>query len=293
MDLKDLKSADDETLKGLAELKFFQESKDAAGFVKQIVDLNAQRGQSIRIPPAESGEKARRDFIEKLKKNAPELYVKPDKESEQAMNDFYATLGRPGDPTEYALPEMEDFDFSAYAEQMASLSKIMHKAGLTQEQFAAVMSGVMETTKGQAAEVNNETEGEWQGLQQRWGLAFDKKLTDALTAAEMLNVPEAVREAMKEKKVPTWMAEVMADAGSRFSPESKELQNQHNSNKNPTPDEAKARIAEIRADKDHPFNNHRHPGYKEAVETVRGLYQSLPGGKEPLRGHTSFESASA
>ena len=64
----------DEATRALPALKDIPDAKTA---VKVLLDLQAYKGQSIRIPGADAGEEARAEFLGKLREKVPELLLVP------------------------------------------------------------------------------------------------------------------------------------------------------------------------------------------------------------------------
>jgi hypothetical protein len=161
--------------------------KTSAAAMKGLVDLEAYRGNSARIP-GESAEE-RTTYIEKMKEHIPGLSIKPDGTDPEDTKRYWNELGVPKDIDGYVPPA--DFEVLDDA-MMAQLKDISHKAGLTTEQYHNVLQQYGEATTDmaeQAALAKTEADDK---LKQHWGSTYDEniEISDKLARQfEDKNVP--------------------------------------------------------------------------------------------------------
>ena len=159
-------------LKVNATLANYETPEDA---FKAFVETKAKLGRSITIPSEDGGETARKEFIEKLQKNAPELIVKPTDENE---DDFWKLAGVPEKPDDYSPPE----DVGLSQDEITKYREYAQKVGMTQKQFEKGLVALNEQVVAQQEAAAELAQRDKQVLDSKWGLAIEQqdKIVNAL-----------------------------------------------------------------------------------------------------------------
>jgi len=260
---------------GFGEASFIKGADSAEAALTAINNAAAHMGNSIRIPGEDASDDARNEFYGKILEKAPNLMPKP---SEDSMDAFYASIGRPQDATGYAYeaPEGRDVptDFEAF-------SQVAHKHGLSQEQFKGVLGDLLE---GQWSQMDGMTEthnGEMQDLRGKWGMAYDDNMSAVKNFLRLTDAPEGVVELMTEgamsAKEIEWIHSVANSTKS-----STELSQQTTTTvpNMMTPDEATMKISEMLNNVEHPYWNNSDPGHQRAVARMLELQKMAHPEKE-------------
>lgn len=143
--------------------------------LKGHINTKAAMGRSIRIPGEDAGETDRKQFLEKLINNAPEVMLKPDFSSPDQSQEFYRTLGLPEEFSQYNNPE----DTNVNADVEAQLREVLFAANVTDSQYKKIMksfSDMEATTK----ELTDQTfEDQANELKGKWGTTHEERLASA------------------------------------------------------------------------------------------------------------------
>lgn len=247
----------DPDLKGFTELKGWKHPSEA---VKSYREL-----ESLRGVPA--------DQLLKL----PKADAKPEE-----WNPVYDRLGRPAKPEDYKLPTVEGGE--GFAQKMAPL---LHSAGLNQSQVDTIAKGwnahIEASVKEMEAAQAQREQVDLQNLHREWpGEVFDQRQEmarravrefvgpvagDSEKTAEMLGkIEEAVGTASFLK--------LFAAIGEKVG-ESKYIgDNARPGNFGMTPQAARVRLSELRADKEWGAKYLKNPGGPEGQEFERLLHIS-------------------
>ena len=204
------------------------------------------------------------------------IVIPKDGADQGEWDDFYNRLGR---PQEYSfdqgqLPDGLDYD----ADMEASMKKIMHAAGLTQRQAAAVYNGYMEYTldKHQTASNDDQTTqaGWYEQLQKEFGKAFDESIDLSQRAALEYGGQEFLtwldQSGMGNHPM---MVKMFAAIGKQMS----EGKIEGDSSRNDfalTPAAAEREINRLNQDENFMkrYLSSDQPGHKEAVEQMQKLF---------------------
>lgn len=201
-----------------------QDVSDVQTLAKRFVDTKAMVGGSVRIPTSEAGQEAVDAFTAKLleHENLP-LMRRPDPENPETLDSVYKTLGRPDDPSGYAMPEGAD------AEAFGAIAAKAHELGLSKQQFEALSSvevgrtkAVMDNLESQRLEGVGQLKGEW-------GLAFPEKVSRAADMAKATHAPEKLVEAIGAGAVDAatlrWLDSIADSLGTEGSPMAGQINN--------------------------------------------------------------------
>lgn len=230
-----------EDLRGEA---MFKDIPDVATLAKVARDSKAALGGSIRPPGPDAGPEARKDFVAKLQKHAPELVLFPEDEKARAEveDSIWARLGKPKEAKEYALPK----DVELSDEHLAQLRAEAAEEGLTKRQFEARAKRIA-TALGEVSKAEGETRA---ALKRELGGAYDERIATVATTVEKLGFPEQLVKAVRAGAVDLPTFKALAAVAKGFG-EQREVAGQGGGGGGKlTPGEAKAQRAEIRGRKE-------------------------------------------
>ena len=268
-DLKDnWRSGLSDDLKGDAALSNFD---DVSGLAKAFIDTKAYQGASVHIPGEDAGEDAVKEFNQKILDKVPGVMVRPNMEDGDQSREFYRSAGMPEKADGYDAPDIEGMKDGMKADdsRLVFFRETAHKYGLNKQQFAGVMKDVIENDMaGVSAKMETQT-NELVALDKEWGAAADERKTAARGIAEKTGAPEGLLKAFDNNALPAdlvkWLHGLSVSIGGEG--------NVHNNNENGqggkmTPAEAKEKIAEIYANRDHDFHKGKPDAMKRMIELV-------------------------
>jgi hypothetical protein len=249
--------------------------KDLGSLAKSYVSAQRMLGSSVRIPGPDASEEVKADFYNKVG-SIPGVVKLPDPNDKASVDAFYEKLGRPKTADEYVVKVPEEIAAYIEPEKVNGFKQLAHNLGLNKQQTEALTGFYMSNTQADiqrmAAQKNN-TEAE---LKQVWGADYDARLNAAKDVARHFSakfpneVTELVNSPAGRNKVFLMMA---AELGKSYK-ESGVIQGDSNINFGLTPDEAKARIAEMRNNKAHDVHSDDPRKREAAVEKMNQLYKA-------------------
>ena len=223
---------------------------------KSFIDMKAYQGSSIRVPGEDASQEAREEFVAKLMEHSPNLVQKPDSENPESINNFWKMAGRPDEVAGYEIPESItslEGDAKPSEERMTALAGIAHEANLTKDQFKTVMEKVTELdTLATTAQAEAHAEA-WKGLEKEWGSTMDERVNTAMAIAKATKAPEFMQEAIQKKEVSPEFVKWMFALSESFKGEGVNMDMGGQTDGKMTPIEAKEKIAEIMANREHPY----------------------------------------
>jgi hypothetical protein len=208
---------------------------DIGDLAKSYVELRNKQGRSITIPGKDAGEEDRKNFLESLINNAPELMRKPDFADSEQAEEFWRTLGKPDSVEKYPLPEDVDFP----DEVVEKMRNFAYESNQTPDQFKTWVSKMYEDHKSTQDSLAGKSEEEIAALKQKWGMTFD----DRVKAAEKINEQFFQRDfgSLTPKDI-----EALYEISSAMTGKAAPAANQEpNQSTGMTPGEARERIEEI------------------------------------------------
>jgi hypothetical protein len=253
-----------------------KEATSVESVAQQLVNAQKLIGDSIRIPGAEAGAEAIKEFTEKLLKvdgvvKTPGAEAKPEE-----VAAFYNKLGRPEKPDGYTVKPIEgDNDFEL-------IRDTVHKLGLSNKQFTDYYADRAKFMK------NLQTEGEAQAvkwndqLKQKYGAEYKDVVTRAGNILEKLAEPELMEQLKTSGLIQSpGLINMMSKLADELDDDTVSSLFK---GKAPTPVQhkgtAQAQVDEIRANKEHPYHDRNAPGHAEAVENVSRLYKIIASAEE-------------
>jgi hypothetical protein len=189
--------------------------------------------------------------LESLTGLPPERIVKLPgaKDAPEAWGEVFTRLGKPAKAEEYKIDVPQGADPN-FAKEMAPL---LHGADLTQAQAAKLAAGWNKVQEAKAQQVQAEHATQAAKLKSEWGGEFDKKAALVDKAATQFGMTAEMVTALKNAVGPYAAMNFLHNIGAKLGVEASHIDN-GNPNKGfgdgLTPDQARARISELRQDKD-------------------------------------------
>jgi hypothetical protein len=237
----DWRSTLPEDLRGEA---MFKDIPDVPTLAKVARDSKAALGGSIRPPGPEAGPEARKEFIAKLQKHAPELVLVPedDKARAEVEESILGRFGVSKDAQRYAAPK----DVEIPEQHLAALRAEAVEEGWTKRTFEArakrVAAALDQATKAQA-----ETRA---ALKRELGAAYDERIDAVAASVAKLGFPEELVKAVRAGTVDLGTFKALSAVAKGFG-EAREVAGQGaGASGRLTPAEAKLQRAELRARKE-------------------------------------------
>ena len=234
---------------------------DIDTLAKSYIDAQKHIGGSIRVPSDDAGQEDWAAFNAKLTEKVPTLINLPS-DATEANAALYARLGRPETAEGYATEGL-----TAEEKQWA------FDNGFTDSQIKALAEHTNKTNDAATTAATESAKAAFDGLKQEWGLAYDQKLAEANQAinayADEAAVEFITSQGLNENAD---FIKMMASIGSQLGEEPAGNIN-NNSNFALSPEEAQIHIAEINANREHPY----HTGNKDAIAKMQRLFaQAYP-----------------
>lgn len=217
------------------------------------------------------------------------LKLPADAKDEKAWGEIYDRLGRPAKVDDYKIPPRGDG--KAYSAEDTAFQKgvlpILHEAGITQPQLEKLLpkwDGLMDAmTKSSNEQTANAIGKAEETLKAAWGSGegYTEKLNLANAAlrhyAVALNLdpnevaPEMIRTKLGQSPV---LAQILAEIGKGLNEDG--LIGKEQGGGGMTPNEAGQEIAAKQADPKFmkAYTDRSDPGHKDAVETMKRLYEA-------------------
>jgi hypothetical protein len=247
-----------------AELKdapSLKDINDIPALAKSFVETKSMLGNSMRIPSAEAGAEARKEFLAKMQEKVPELVLVPSDPEKLAEveESLWTKLGKPKDAKEYEPPKVDDVEFKP--EEIDVLRTIATKRGYTKKQFGQLVKDVAAEKQAQAKALYEQRAA----LKKEFGFAFDDKIAAFTAVAEKTGAPPALLNAIKQGTIDTTTAKWLDGLLKSLGGEGSEIRRQEGGGSGRlTPDEAKLQIQEILKNPD--YLRKRNPETHEALK---------------------------
>lgn len=247
-----------------AELKdapSLKDINDVPALAKSFVETKSMLGNSLRIPSAEAGAEARKEFLAKMQEKVPELVLVPSDPEKLAEveEQLWTKLGKPKEAKEYEPPKVEDVEFKP--EEIEVLRTIASKRGYTKKQFGQLVKDVAAEKQAQAKSLYEQRAA----LKKEFGFAFEEKLAAFTAVAEKTGAPPNLLAAIKQGTIDTTTAKWLDGLVKSLGGEGGEVRQQGDGGSGKlTPDEAKLQIQEILKNPD--YLRKRNPETHEALK---------------------------
>ena len=186
---------------------------------------------------------------------------------------FRTKMGIPEAAEGYDPPKAPE-GYNLDEKLVGGFKEIAHKAGLSKSQFEAItgwfVNQEVDRHTSRQSDGAKAQEENWAALRTMWGAAADRNVALAQRVVAEFGGSE-LKAALDETGAgnnPNVIA-FLAKVGQAMAEDNLITA----TNLGTGPDEAKAKIAAIMADKKHPYRDDSHPGHKAAVAEVTRLYQ--------------------
>ncbi len=261
-----------EDIKNDSTLSNFKD-KDVTEVVKSYVSAQRMLGSSIRIPGPDASAEAKSEFFKKVE-SVPGVTRLPDPNDPEATKSFFAKIGRPENPTGYKfnLPEGAKVN----EEVLNKFKEKAHTMGLNNVQAEELIKYDIEMKQESLKRMEQGRANASTVLQKEWGTEYENKLGSAknLLGHFESKFPDAVNEIKNSSAGNNPIILIALSELSKHYREGGIIKGDSVAGGH-TPEEAKARIQEIRNNKDHPFNSKKQDkAHYNAVEEMNKLYSS-------------------
>lgn len=233
----------------------------------RLAHMRSKMGTAIFTPSEDAGEEGKKKFIERVVDVTDGMLMpRPDLEDDEQRTALFKALGRPDDPAEYEFAEVEGVELDK--ERKEFLSSVAHELGLSKQQ----LKHLDEKLRSKKAEElqgykSKETEA-MKELRMDWGLTFDDRLHMAKKVAQTF-FPDANLDGMTAAEVQSFYS-----IGKQLGTNTREFSDQGGGAPGlSSPAEARAKIAEIRGNPEHPYFDSSKPGHEAARQQMRELYK--------------------
>jgi hypothetical protein len=158
--------------------------------------------------------------LEKLKGGPADKFVQlpPEDASEAELNDFYSKLGRPDDPKDYGLQEIEIPENSIDLREQ--FGEWAHRAGLNPTQAKALAETYTSFTAETLAELEKDfaitANADIQDLRREWGQSFEAKRQAGVMAAREFGVTQEQMKGLERSWGTRAMLEFFSTLGERI-----------------------------------------------------------------------------
>jgi hypothetical protein len=244
----------DDAIKGSDIVK---NAKTVADIAKQAVDYQRMYGGAIRIPGEGASDADKLDFKAKMEKAG------------LVPKDKFTDYVRPAKAEEYKYDGEIPADLKVTQQHVDAVKAQAFALGLSNDQFKGMMKASLDTMVGATKVQSDALTAAQTALKTEWGQAFDAKMQLARQAAMKLGGEGAVARIDLDPV----FAKGMSELGAAYQ-ESGRTDLQRILPSVETQGEAKVKLAEIRNNRDHPFNNRQKVGrvaYEAAAAEVLRL----------------------
>ena len=207
----------------------------------------------------------------------------PKNPTEEDLSNIYSKLGRPDEPSGYALQA----DGQTLSEtDVNTVSDIFHKLGLTKQQASGVIdfykSSVQQTTEAMSKDAAQQKTEIEQKLKAEWGADYDAKVDEASKAVTDIAGEELLKMVLQDgTKVgnhPVFIKAFANFADFKKSVTKEDTISENAVNYRMSPVDAQARIDAIMQDKTHAYWNRKDTiNRQKAVKEVQDLYEMVSG----------------
>ena len=224
--------------------------KSIDAFAESYLNLKSQMGRSVAIPGKDAGTDDMNKFYERIT-SVNGVMRSPDKDNQEAMNQFYGTLGRPAESSGYDTGIDGESAGLLNADAINSFKETAHKANLTSDQFKAIVAYDMSRAQVQTQADQNAATNGVSVLQQRWGDQYNNRIAGAKAAFRTYQqqFPEGFSELNRVAKNNPALVAMLSDLGSSMA--EKGFIDAPHAYSGSSPQDALGKLAEIKNNPDH------------------------------------------
>lgn len=221
---------------------------DVAGIAKSYIELEKLTGDSIRLPKDTS---------------KPEEWDK-----------LYNRLGRPEKPDGYQFERPKDAKVPWDEDLEKEARGFLHKLGINQNQAKELLGFWSGQVEKLHEKVTTSVQQGVEGLRKQHGEKLDDVIKGCQEMVSQFCTPEELKELDSTGRGnEPWFINMMHRISLDYN-ESGDHRGGAPGETGMTVDEARAKIAAIRNDKNHAYHSSDRPGHKEALDEMAKLYQS-------------------
>jgi len=207
----------------------------------------------------------------------------PKNPTEDDLNNIYSKLGRPEQPSGYAIQAdgqiLTETDVNTYTD-------IAHKLGLSKTQASGILdyyrSSIQQTTEAMSKDSEQQRQQIEQNLKAEWGADYDAKVTQAnravadIAGQDLLDM--TLQDGTKVGNHPAFIKAFSNFAAFKNSVTKEDTISENSVNYRMSPADAQSRIDSIMNDKSHAYWDRKNPiARTKAVQEVNDLYEMLSG----------------
>ena len=207
----------------------------------------------------------------------------PKNPTEDDLNNIYSKLGRPEQPSGYAIQAdgqiLTETDVNTYTD-------IAHKLGLSKTQASGILdyyrSSIQQTTEAMSKDSEQQRQQIEQNLKAEWGADFDAKVSQAnravadIAGQDLLDM--TLQDGTKVGNHPAFIKAFSNFAAFKNSVTKEDTISENSVNYRMSPADAQSRIDSIMNDKSHAYWDRKNPiARTKAVQEVNDLYEMLSG----------------
>lgn len=241
-----------------------QKYKTQQDLLDNYLSLERYRGKSIAVPGEDATEDQRTEYLEKLRKFAPEL---------QYVDD---TSGRPEAPDQYE-------ELEGLTDNSKAFDPLLYEAGLTNKQRNALQQKITEADKFASTQATEAHNADIKSIKDEWGMAYDERYQVAYAAARTMAEVNGDHEAFASGNVSSATIRTYYEFGKRLGSEGVNMTEKEVISTKLTPLEIQTRIDEILVKMKEIAPSD--PVYKEMLAEKRKLYQMRTAGKKVDKGY--------
>lgn len=227
-----------------------------------------------------------KSYISAQKLISQEKIPVPNSDDPDLWNTVYNKLGRPENPDLYelGLPEgaPEGWNSEQFQNYTTEFKKTVHDLGLTKKQ-AENLWGYLQNTNMSVYQKQQEAQKQQlDDLAARAKKEFGQKLPEAIKVRDAMIKQFGGEELLQEIKNNPMLdrspaiLKMFTEMSKNFSNDF--ISNDEKAGKTMTPREAKAKVNSILSDKNHPYNDRKHPAHMDAVDEFMKLVQATKAG---------------
>ncbi len=237
-------------------------------FWDRMSNMRKKIGTGLYKPGEDAGKEDVAAFLTKaVELSGGKLLPKPDADNAEAMAALHMAMGRPENAEGYEFAELEGHKMGDDYKKF--ISELGFKLNLTKTQ----LKGMDETFRTRDLNVASEAQGKFKDdlktLNQEWGFAYDQRVHMAkkVVGTFFPHLDPTTEFSASELRSFYSIGKQFASGGKEFFEQGDHTDNQL------TPNDAAAKISEMRNNKDHPYNNMQDPGHKAAKKQMREYYK--------------------
>jgi len=207
----------------------------------------------------------------------------PKNPTEDDLSNIYSRLGRPNEPSGYALQA----DGQMLSESdVNTVSDVFHKLGLSKTQANGILdyyrSSIQQTTEAMTKDAAQQKNNVEQKLKAEWGADYDAKVQMAnqavsdIVGKDLLDIE--LKDGTKVGNHPAFIKAFSNFAEFKRSVTKEDTISENAVNYRMSPADAQAKIDAIMQDKSHAYWNRKDTiGRQKAVQEVQDLYEMVSG----------------